>query len=446
MPNVAVTAPFYTVLPDTTRQRVALIPQDSGFALPQFAHQDGIRFNTVTTINDAVKEKWNLSVTVWRCISSGENGAIAVFSLHNHDKNWQLPPDAKWVEVSELEKIQFATPEQRVSVLDWLASERDQAWKGVPWSSPDWFGRASEWITASVEAMGGTVTGEPIQVRAWAISCVLRVDTTIGTLYFKALPDFLGHATKLERYLSEQFPNHTIEVANIEPNEHWMMTREFSGPPPESKEDWGKIFRVIIEIQQQCTTKLDELLSFGCHDRRLARLPELLLPVLDELKQPDMLKLYDISESEAQELERRLKQLPDLCEKLAECGIEETLIHGDLWVSNATIRDERTGKSPVIFDWTDGAITHPFFDIYSVYTAERDLTKRSGEIQAHFEVWCELHPREKVQTAFDLSRLIAPFYYFLAWRHVQLNAPAQSRWELLYLLRRFVRHCLEASI
>jgi hypothetical protein len=446
MPIVAVTAPFYAVLPDITRQRLALMPKGNGFALPEFTRQDGIRFNTVTTINDAVKAKWNLPVTVWRCISSGENGSIAVFSLHNHDKDWQLPREAKWVEVSELETIQFETPEQRLSVLDWLASERDPAWKAVSWSSPDWFGRASKWINASVESVGGSVIGEPIQVRAWAISCVLRVETTVGTFYFKALPDFLGHATKLERYLSQQFPNYTIEVTNIEPNEHWMMTREFSGPPPESKEDWEKIFRAIIEIQQQCTTKLDELLSFGCYDRRLARLPELLLPVLDELKQPDMLKLYDICESEAQELERRLKLLPDLCEKLAQCGIEETLIHGDLWVSNATICDERTGKSPVIFDWTDGAITHPFFDIFSVYTAEKDSMKMDGEIQAHFTVWCELHPFDKVQTAFDLSRLIAPFYYFLAWRHVQLNAPAQSRWELLYLLRRFVRHCLETNI
>jgi hypothetical protein len=102
-----------------------------------------------------------------------------------------------------------------------------------------------------------------------------------------------------------------------------------------------------------------------------------------------------------------------------------------------------SGKSPVIFDWTDAAISHPFFDIYCVLTSEKDDTKRGEQRQAHIDVWSEALPHQVVVDALAASEQVAPFYYLLAYRNVELNTPAQSRWELLYLLHRFVRKILD---
>jgi len=438
-------APFYVVLPDFARARVALVRNGNGFSLPQFSREEGTRFHTVASVNESVTSKWHIPVTVSRCLNPGENGQPIVFSLHNHDQNWQLPPEAQWVDVTALKDLPFNDGEQRLSLLDWLSSEGDESWKSVPWSSSHWFARATEWINEKVESTGATAIGAPTQIRVWALSTVLRVLTTAGTFYFKALPDFFGHEPVLASYLLKHFPQYMVDIAAIEPDQHWMLTREWAGIEPESKPDWHKVLQAMIEIQSHCTNNFDELLSFGCRDRRLAQLPTLLQPVHDELKQPQMRQLYGVTEEEAEELSRRIRALPELCDRLIDCGIPETLIHGDLWGPNVLMRDTFSGKSPMIFDWTDAAITHPFFDIYIVTTSEKNDSRRHDQEQAHIDVWSDIVPNKKVVQALELSKQVAPYYYLLAYRHVELNAPPQSRWELLFLLTRFVRYVLDAK-
>jgi len=437
--------PFYVVLPDYARAQVALVPNGSHFSLPEFSREEGIRYHTVASVNEAVLSKWHVPVTVSRCLAEGQSGQPAVFLLHNHDQSWKLPAEAKWVELSQLKDLSFDTPQHRSCLLDWLSAEKDDSWRHVPWSSSSWFARATKWINDSVQATGATVIGAPIQIRTWALSCVLRVSTTAGTLYFKALPDFFGYEPVLAHYLSKHFPQYMVEIVAVEASQHWMLAREYAGDSPESREEWHKVLQVITEIQKHCNDNFDELLSFGCKDRRLSLLPALLEPVFQELKQPQMLQFYGVNEEEAEELSRRLRSLPELCGRLADCGIPETLIHGDLWGPNVVFRDTITGKSPIIFDWTDASFSHPFFDIYITLTSEKDDAKRRDQKQAHIDVWSELQPREKVLAALELSEQVAPYYYLLAYRHVQLNAPSQSRWELLFLLLRFVRKILDSK-
>ena len=438
------TSPFYVLLPDYARKRIAVIPNGKGFSLPIFTSNDDVRFNTVSGINSAVMSTWKMPVTVSRCLAAGENGRPAIFALHNYDENSSLPAEAKWVEVSQLKQLSFKTEEQRLSVLDWLSSEEDDSWRKVPWSSPDWFARATKWIEESVQRSGATVIGAPVQVRVWAISCVLRISTSAGLLYFKASPDFWGHEAILARYMADTFPQYMVDVTDIEPHQHWMLTKEWAGSPPQSREEWYKVLQVLRAIQEHCKDRLKEIVSLGCADRRLEKLPMLLQPVLDELKQPEMRKLYGVNEEESEELARRLRSLPQLCHKLQQHSIPDSLVHGDLWGSNIIIQDTFSGKSPVIFDWTDAAISHPFFDIYCAVTSEKDEAIRNSARQAHIDVWSEVLPNRAVTEALECSERVAPYYYLLAYRNVELNTPVQSRWELLYLLHRFVHKILEA--
>jgi Phosphotransferase enzyme family len=437
------TIPFYVMLPDSKGQRVALLQKGKSFSLPQFSREDGTRFNTVTSINDAVASAWHVPVSVAYCIAPGENGEEAAFALHNHDENWKPPSGAKWVDLGELKNLVFDSPEQRSIVLDWLSSEEDVIWRNLPWSSSDWLAKATKWIHESVASTGATVTGEPTQVRAWALSCILRVPTTAGTIYFKALPSFFGHEPVLCRYLLEKFPQYMVDLVAIEPDQHWMLSKEWAGSAPTSEEEWYKALSALIEIQQHCNDNVAELFSFGVKDRRLSVLPSLLTPVLDDLKDEKIWQLYGVNSEEAKELSRRIKDLSKLCDRLSECGIPETLMHGDLWSSNVVYRDTVSGKSPLIFDWTDASITHPFFDIYCALTSEKDEKTVRNLKQAHMKAWSEIVPEETVLKAFDLSWQVAPYYYVLAYRNVQLNAPLQSRWELMYLFQRFVRYILE---
>ena len=41
------------------------------------------------------------------------------------------------------------------------------------------------------------------------------------------------------------------------------------------------------------------------------------------------------------------------------CGVPDTLVHGDLHAGNVAIG----GGRPVVFDWTDASMGHPFLDV-----------------------------------------------------------------------------------
>jgi hypothetical protein len=53
---------------------------------------------------------------------------------------------------------------------------------GLPWTSPEWLAEATTWIRQRAEVVGEI---EQPHVRWW--STVLRVSTTGGDLYFKAV-------------------------------------------------------------------------------------------------------------------------------------------------------------------------------------------------------------------------------------------------------------------
>lgn len=434
---------FYIILPNDSSRAVALASYGGTYALPHFRQNVEVRYNTVTGINDALASKWNLNATVSRCVREGDDTNSAIFAMHNHDPRWQPKPAfAQWVDYEQIKDLQFENEEHRKYLLEWFDSLQDDAWKHVPWSSPDWSERACRWMREAVAATGATILAGPSQVRAWAISSIWKIKTSTGTLYFKAVPDFFGHAPVLEQYLSEHFPDNLIEIVAIEPDQHWMLSREWAGENPSTAEHWQHILRMVTGIQLHCKDSVDELLSFGCKDRRLAKIPELVQPIFDDLKNAEMLEIYGVDLDEAEELSTRLKSLPALCENLSNFGLPETLIHGDLWGNNVIYRDEISGKSPVIFDWTDASITHPFIDIYLLLTSEPDLSMRPVIRQIFIDIWSEHFSREAVESALEVAEQVAPFYFMLAFRTVQISAPKQSRWELAFLFKRFVRNIL----
>ncbi len=433
---------FKIILPDYKKEHIALVIENGEFALPSFKQESGIRFNTVAKLNTAISERWNIPVTVSRCITAGDNGTPPIFAMHNHDKSSTLPKDAEWISLGDVSAQTFAQTPDGKKVLDWTASEDEEEWRKIPWSSSNWFDEVSAWVEESVKKRGGRLLAPVSQERAWAISCVLKAETSLGTLFLKALPPFWGHEPLLADYFFKQFPEHSPEVVAIEPHKHWMLTKEWAGKPPDGGHDWQTVLHTLAEMQKRCLADKEALLELGCRDRRLELLPSLLEPVVGELQDDEKRKLYGVNQEEAAELTRRIKRLPELCAKLASFGIEETLLHGDLWGSNVIMRDELSGKSPVIFDWTDAAFTHPFFDIYMLTTAETDDAKRKEELQAHMNVWGAKYAPFVVQEALDCSMQVAPFYYVIAFRTVEINAPPCSRWELSYLLERFVRKIL----
>ena len=68
----------------------------------------------------------------------------------------------------------------------------------------------------------------------------------------------------------------------------------------------------------------------------------------------------DLLPPEIATLRRLAPALARACHELAAAGIASTLDHADLWASN--VLDAATG--PVIIDWEDACLSHPFFGLW----------------------------------------------------------------------------------
>lgn len=125
-----------------------------------------------------------------------------------------------------------------------------------------------------------------------------------------------------------------------------------------------------------------------------------------------------------------------MVDRLAACGIPETLLHGDFHSANVM---HNAGRLRIV-DWTDGCVSHPFFDL-ATYVREED-GGRPALIDAYIDAWSDAGPRDGLKDALGLSEPLACLHHAVSyerildaiepgWRH-EIGGATQ-RW-----LRRFL--------
>ena len=112
------------------------------------------------------------------------------------------------------------------------------------------------------------------------------------------------------------------------------------------------------------------------------------------------------------------------CEELATYGLPETLVHGDLHAGNFVLE----GEHPVFFDWSDGAISHPFFDLLTLM--ESGAAEWREEITAYLEAWTAHLSMERLREAFELAWKVAHVYHSLSYLRITENLTRQVQWEM----------------
>jgi aminoglycoside phosphotransferase (APT) family kinase protein len=100
-------------------------------------------------------------------------------------------------------------------------------------------------------------------------------------------------------------------------------------------------------------------------------------------------------------------------------------LHGDLHTDNETLRDGEIQ----IFDWTDAAITHPFFDLDVDFTIE-DPGSREKLEEAYLSVWEQVYPVGAVCRAFKLARVVNGLYYAVSYQFILNNLEEADRPEI----------------
>jgi hypothetical protein len=304
----------------------------------------------------------------------------------------------------------------------------------LPWHDPAFQADAEAWIDGALAAAGLHRSGPIERPHAFWWSTAWRIPTDDGALWFKATQPEGAFEARLTPLLAASWPDRTVEVLATDPVRGWALTRG-AGVKLRELEDgrvvehWEALLPRYAEIQVAMAARVDELLTLGVPDLRLATLPGELAALLDE---PELLMLGregGVSEAQRAQLRDALARFAAECDRLASTGIPETLQHDDLNDGNAFLR----GEEHLIFDWGDACIAHPF---HSLVVALRSLAYRNGWapggpevtrlLDAYLEPWTG-YGREGLLDAARVARQTGTIQRSLAWRRSVLTMPQELR-------------------
>ena len=307
------------------------------------------------SINRAVHEQIGLRGTLLRCLNVGRNPSTNQWTgtvlVESQDPGWALSDDLALVPFN-------LTPGSSDGERPVLYGGGEAA----PWTRPGWFGEASDWMLAQLESLGIKVEGEIEQVRAWFLSCIMRVATSEGEYYLKAVPSAFRHEPPLTLDLSMHHPGFVPDVVAVDVERHWTLMRNVPGVKLAQHPDkalylprWAELLRRFAQVQIEYTSRVDDLLAMGCFDFRLERLYTDAEALFAEA--PHLLEGSNgLSAEQVTLLPRLLPRLRALCDALKGSGIPPTLHHGDFHSGNILCEEDC-----VVLDWSGHVgVSHPF--------------------------------------------------------------------------------------
>lgn len=284
---------------------------------------------------------------------------------------------------------------------------------------------------------------------------MLLVPTDEGLCYFKASAPALVYEAGLTEALVEWFPQWMPELLACDTERGWLLMRD-SGIPlrkyVRSVGDlthWGKVLPAYAELQIALSDRVNELLSFGVLDRRLASLPDKFETLLNDRKAMCFGSLEGLTEENYRKLLGLHPRFARMCETLVGYGIPESLHHDDFHDANIFLRDGRY----TLTDWGEACLAHPFFSMlvnlrstaYSMkweYNDSRLNTLRD----AYLKPWECFASHTDLLAAYRLAVRIAMVNRALTWHHVVSSLDEAQRVEYEESVPGWLLEFLEAEL
>ncbi|MFC7480061.1 phosphotransferase family protein [Luedemannella flava] len=200
------------------------------------------------------------------------------------------------------------------------------------------------WAARALDERGrGPVTGA-VQQRTWNLSTVWRLSTPTGPYWLKQVPSFFAHEPAVLTWAAGSKRVTPLLVAE----DARMLLAHVEGDDlyGAGVETRRQIADDLHYLQLAAIDSVPHLLADGVPDRRRPQLLAYLTRVVESYGTPDP------------RLRALVDGLADRLDRVAACGLPDTLVHGDLHPGNVIGGDART-----IIDWGDSFIGQPGFDV-----------------------------------------------------------------------------------
>lgn len=439
---------YYSVIPHPDKPRFLMVEEAGAWTLPHFRPREH-DFTAGEYIRRAVRRQLGLEVTMLLTLHRVADREVkkrvdAVYAMENHSPAWTPDESLLWVGREELSRLPLLMPEHQGVLEAWLAEAETGALPPLraPWAKAGWFDRATAWIEEQLAQHGLALTAPVEQLRQWSISVVMRARTGQGDFYFKAVPSHFAYEPGITQLLARLFPGivpDPIAVATFS-DQAWMLLPDFgakefreNGP---TIEKWEEVLSLLARMQIESTAHMEDLLAVGGQDRTLDNLIAQIDPLLGDAEVTSKLE-----PDEVEQLRALAPRLKEMCAELGSYNVPHALIHGDFHAGNIACPE----KGTIIFDWTDAAVSHPFFDMGTVLAFEvpNDVPgARERMRDAYLQPWTAYEPVERLREAFRIAETLGPLHHAISYRHLTASIEPLLRWQMWDAQPRFLREVI----
>jgi hypothetical protein len=289
-------------------------------------------------------------------------------------------------------------------LIPWTGNIDDQALR-MAYAKPGGPDRELAW---AAQALRDADLGEVIarqQIRTWNLSSIWRLETDSGFFWLKSVPSFFAHElAALALFANEPVPD------LVESTGQTMLMKSVPGEDCYDADLNQMLYMidVLVDLQWRWKDRQDELLAIGLPDARLTKLVEPIRRVVE-------MYLPELEEEQRVTLTDFVATLDERISKIEQCGIPETLVHGDYHPGNWRGSD----LDLTILDWGDCCVGHPLTDIPALYERVADEADRARIVSGWSEAWQAKLPDAKIETAIKLitpianARMAVVFVHFL---------------------------------
>jgi len=232
------------------------------------------------------------------------------------------------------------------------------------WARPGGVADLVAWADGFVDR-----TGPARQLRTWNLSVVVQLPTTDGVVWLKAVPPFMAHEGAVIEAVG------AIGPPLLARGDGSVLLEDVPG---EDQYDAPVDVRIRmvqrwVDFQSRWTTSIPGLPDWSADS--FVRLVE---PLIDR-----------------PEVEALVAELPDRFDALGDCGLPDTLVHGDFHAGN--------WHGDRLLDWGDSGFGHALLDQPAFF---RD--GHSDEVRTAWrDAWRDARPRSDPERAMDLIAPIA---------------------------------------
>jgi hypothetical protein len=291
----------------------------------------------------AVREQFGLDIVILRLI----------------DAEFSEPPGGRVTYLAEVSALVKARP--------WHGALGDHPLR-LPYARPGGPKAELDWALGQLARLGIAVTGQPSQVRSWNLSSVWRIPVNGQTVWLKSVPPFFAHEGKI---IAAMTGGKVPRLLASEGGKALLGEIQGEDLHEPSSGQRLEMVSILVEMQSDWAMRTDELLAMGLPDWRALALEKAVGDVF-------LRKSSELPDQDRRTLAQFVDDLPRRFAAIADCGIPDTLVHGDFHPGNF----RGHGSEMTLLDWGDSGVGHPLLDQPAFL--ERAPDSEQADVQKHW--------------------------------------------------------------